>query len=99
MTSGELWKAASELPDKLFKLYMVIDKLADNNVSYCFASDETIANICGENKNIIKTSISDLINLNFLNCVLVVNGERRLYTNSGYKQYTNSQKGGTNEIN
>lgn len=96
MRINDFWKTAKELSPLDIIILMAVDNLANNDVGYCFANDETIGEKLDRHKSTINKSIGRLIKKGFLYRLRIDKGstciERRLYTISGYKQYTEDKE-------
>lgn len=88
---NNFWTAARELSSKLFFTYAIIDKLASDDIGYCFAKNESIAKRADKHPSNISKAISELIALEYLYVLEIKVGfvviERRLYTEKYYKKY------------
>lgn len=95
MNNKNFWEAM-ELSPGLFKTYVAINKLADNDVGYCFATNISIASKLNKHEKSISRDISSLIELGFLNVNFIKEGfrviERRLYTSENLKIYKSDNK-------
>ncbi len=91
MNTKDFWIALDELSPRLFTTYAAISKLSDNEVGYCFSSNQGISAKLGKHKDNVSRDISDLIEKGFLHVIEIKRGfvvvERRLYSNAGYKTY------------
>ncbi|WP_281699540.1 helix-turn-helix domain-containing protein [Cetobacterium somerae] len=91
-----------DLSPALFKTYAAINKLADNEVGYCFATNESISIKLNKHEKSISRDISELIELGYLFANQIKIGfkviERRLYTAENIKTYMNDQKNISNLI-
>ena len=96
MNTRDMWEAMKELSDKQFKIYMAVHKLADNDVGYCFASDEHIGEKVNKVRKNVNEGVNELIRLGFLNVLKINQGfkviERRLYTADCYKNFLKDSK-------
>lgn len=102
MNNKNFWDAMQDLSPALFKTYAAINKLADNEVGYCFATNESISIKLNKHEKSISRDISDLIELGYLFANQIKIGfkviERRLYTAENIKTYMNDQKNISNLI-
>lgn len=91
MNGKDFWTAIKELSNKLFAIYAAVSELADNDVGYCFSSNQGIAVKMDKHKDNVSRGISELVKKGFLYSLEIKKGfvvlERRLYTSSGYKTY------------
>lgn len=92
MNNKTFWDAVRDLPGALFKTYSVINRLADNEVGYCFSKNATISEkMGGKHATLVSADISKLIEKGYLFSLEIKKGfiviERRLYTAENYKQY------------
>lgn len=96
MNTKNFWDAVNDLSSKLFKVYSVINKLADNEVGYCYASNDGIAAKAKKHPVNISKDISELITLGYLFSIEIKDGfitkERRLYTAENLKTYMQDKK-------
>ena len=102
MNNKNFWDAMQDLSPALFKTYAAINKLADNEVGYCFATNESISIKLNKHEKSISRDISELIELGYLFANQIKIGfkviERRLYTAENIKTYMNDQKNISNLI-
>lgn len=102
MNNKNFWDAMQDLSPALFKTYAAINKLADNEVGYCFATNESISIKLNKHEKSISRDISELIELGYLFANQIKIGfkviERRLYTAENIKTYTKDQKNISNLI-
>lgn len=102
MNNKNFWDAMQDLPPALFKTYAAINKLSDNEVGYCFATNESISNKLNKHEKSISRDISELIELGYLFANQIKVGfkviERRLYTAENIKTYIKDQKNISNLI-
>lgn len=97
MNNKTFWDAVRDLPGALFKTYSVINRLADNEVGYCFSKNATISEkMGGKHTTLVSADISKLIEKGYLFSLEIKKGfivvERRLYTAENYKQYLEDKK-------
>ncbi|MGL5125856.1 MAG: helix-turn-helix domain-containing protein [Fusobacteriaceae bacterium] len=96
MNNKTFWDAMQDLSPALFKTYAAINKLSDNEVGYCFATNESISIKLNKHEKSISRDISDLIELGYLFANQIKIGfkviERRLYTAENIKTYMKDQK-------
>lgn len=96
MNNKTFWDAMQDLSPALFKTYAAINKLADNEVGYCFATNESIALKLNKHEKSISRDISDLIEKGYLFSNVIKAGftiiERRLYTAENIKTYMIDKK-------
>ena len=96
MNNKNFWAAMQELSAPLFKTYAAIHKLSDNEVGYCFATNESISIKLNKHEKSISRDISDLIELGYLFSNVIKSGfkvvERRLYTSENLKTFIEDQK-------
>lgn len=102
MNNKNFWDAMQDLSPALFKTYAAINKLADNEVGYCFATNESISIKLNKHEKSISRDISELIELGYLFANQIKIGfkviERRLYTAENIKTYMKDQKNISNLI-
>lgn len=102
MNNKNFWDAMQDLSPALFKTYAAINKLADNEVGYCFATNESISIKLNKHEKSISRDISELIELGYLFANQIKIGfkviERRLYTAENIKTYMSDQKNISNLI-
>lgn len=102
MNNKNFWDAMQDLSPALFKTYAAINKLADNEVGYCFATNESISIKLNKHEKSISRDISELIELGYLFVNQIKIGfkviERRLYTAENIKTYIKDQKNISNLI-
>lgn len=102
MNNKNFWDAMQDLSSALFKTYAAINKLADNEVGYCFATNESISTKLNKHEKSISRDISELIELGYLFANQIKIGfkviEKRLYTAENIKTYMNDQKNISNLI-
>lgn len=102
MNNKNFWDAMQDLSPALFKTYAAINKLADNEVGYCFATNESISIKLNKHEKSISRDISELIELGYLFANQIKIGfkviERRLYTAENIKTYIKDQKNISNLI-
>lgn len=96
MNTKNFWDAVNDLSSKLFKVYSVINKLADNDAGYCYASNDGIGAKAKKHPVNISKDISELIDLGYLFSIELKDGfitkERRLYTAENLKTYMQDKK-------
>lgn len=96
MNNKTFWDAMQDLSPALFKTYAAINKLADNETGYCFATNESIALKLNKHEKSISRDISDLIEKGYLFTNVIKSGfkvvERRLYTAENIKTYMIDKK-------
>ena len=67
MNNKTFWDAVRDLPGTLFKTYSVINRLADNEVGYCFSKNATISEkMGGKHPTLVSADISKLIEKGYL---------------------------------
>lgn len=102
MNNKNFWDAMQDLSPALFKTYAAINKLADNEVGYCFATNGSISAKLNKHEKSISRDISDLIELGYLFVNQIKVGfkvtERRLYTAENVKTYMIDKKNISNLI-
>lgn len=102
MNNKNFWDAMQDLSPALFKTYAAINKLSDNEVGYCFATNEGISIKLNKHEKSISRDISELIELGYLFANQIKIGfkviERRLYTSENIKTYMKDQKNISNLI-
>ncbi|MGL5150726.1 MAG: helix-turn-helix domain-containing protein [Clostridium sp.] len=102
MNNKNFWDAMQDLSPALFKTYAAINKLSDNEVGYCFATNESISIKLNKHEKSISRDISELIELGYLFANQIKIGfkviERRLYTAENIKTYMKDQKNISNLI-
>ena len=102
MNNKNFWDAMQDLSPALFKTYAAINKLADNEVGYCFATNESISIKLNKHEKSISRDISELIELGYLFANQIKIGfkviESRLYTAENIKTYMKDQKNISNLI-
>ena len=84
MRNDIFWKALKELTPKTFITYSALDKLSDNEVGYCFASNKALAEKIGKNYKTISVDINLLKELGYIKFIEINKKgnyveERRLY--------------------
>lgn len=96
MDAKQFWERALKTASKDinpldFIVLMAIEKLADNEVGYCFAGNESIGDRLGRHESTISKSISKLVKAKLIYKIEIRQGtmveERRLYPESQYKLY------------
>lgn len=91
METKTFWDASFELSAALFKTFAAIDKLASNEVGYCFSKNSNIASKLNKHEKSISRDISLLIKSGYLFSIEIKKGsvvvERRLYSAENYKSY------------
>ncbi len=91
MKNQIFWEKLKKIPNKVIKTYMVIEKLCDNEVGYCFAKNELIGEKVGKHPCSISRDISFLREMKYL-CILEIKQgytviERRIYLAENYMDY------------
>ena len=96
MTNKNFWDAMTDLSPGLFKTYVAVSRLSDNEIGYCFASNTDISNKLIKHEKSISRDINDLISLGYLFVNNLKSGfkviERRLYINENYKLFLEDNK-------
>lgn len=96
MNNKTFWEAMQELSPALFKTYVAIHKLADNEVGYCFATNEYISEKINKHEKSVSRDIADLIEKGYLYSNVIKKGfaiiERRLYTVENLKTYLSDKE-------
>lgn len=91
MNYKNFWTALEELTSPLFKTYLAVERLADNKLGYCFASNEDISKKLNKHEKSISRDINNLIKIGYLWVIHIKIGfkviERRLYTTDQYELY------------
>lgn len=102
MNNKTFWDAMKDLSPALFKTYAAISRLADNEIGYCFASNNDISTKLNKHEKSISRDVNNLITAGYL----LVNNlkvgfkiiERRLYTAENFKTYLQDNKNAKNLI-
>lgn len=91
MKNKDFWQAVTDLSPRLFKSYAVIEKMADNEVGYCYGGNDYLGEKIGKNSTNMSRDISELKKLGYIWTIEIkFKGEvvsRRIYTETSYKRY------------
>lgn len=91
MQTKTFWDACSDLSTGLFKTFVAIHRLCNNEIGYCFAKNDYIGKKLNKHEKSISRDISELIKLGYLFYIEIKKGcvvaERRLYPIEQAKLY------------